>query len=165
MHHTVFLDRFKETINTIEVSLPYKVHIPKFPKDLVIVGNLIHEIVAHEVALKICETSYLPVRSFGLEEFFHGPRVTLDNKTSLIIFSSMQEPRREALINYAQAIGCELLDVHQDQFGLPKEFGWLAQLLWGQQLALELSKALKTNPDTVRADQPLYNEARRALTL
>ena len=165
MDHAVFLERFKETINTIEMSLPYKVHISKIPKDLVIVGNLIHEIVAHEVALKISETSYLPVRSFGLEEFLHGPRVTLDNKTSLIIFSSMQEPRRKALINYAQAIGCELLDVPKDQFGLPKEFGWLAQLLWGQQLALELSKALKTNPDTVRADQPLYNEARRALTL
>jgi glutamine---fructose-6-phosphate transaminase (isomerizing) len=165
MDHEVFLERFKETINTIEMSLPYKVHIPKFPKDLVIVGNLIHEIVAHEVALKISETSYLPVRSFGLEEILHGPRVTLDNKTSLIILSSMQEPRREALINYAQAIGCELLDVPQDQFGLPKEFGWLAQLLWGQQLALELSKTLKTNPDTVRGDQPLYNEARRALTL
>ena len=77
----------------------------------------------------------------------------------------MQEPRRKALINYAQAIGCELLDVPQDQFGLPKEFGWLAQLLWGQQLALELSKALKTNPDTVRADQPLYNEAEKSFDI
>jgi hypothetical protein len=34
------------------------------------------------------------------------------------------------------------------------EFRWLAQLLWGQQLALELSKALKTNPDTMKQEKP-----------
>jgi glucosamine 6-phosphate synthetase-like amidotransferase/phosphosugar isomerase protein len=41
----------------------------------VLVGDLIHEIVAQEVATKISETSYLPVRSFGLEELLHGPIV------------------------------------------------------------------------------------------
>lgn len=164
MGHTEFLEKFKETINTVEGELPYKVHIPRFPKKLVIVGDLIREIVAHEVALKISETSYLPVRSFGLE-FLHGPRVTLDYETSLIIFSPVKEARREALINYAQTIGCAVLDMHQELFGLPEEFSWLAQLLWGQQLALELSRALKTNPDTARTDQPSYNEARKALTL
>jgi hypothetical protein len=50
-------------------------------------------------------------------------------------------------------------------FSIPQEFGWLAQLLWGQQLALELSKELKTNPDTVREDQHIYKEARNLLTL
>jgi glucosamine 6-phosphate synthetase-like amidotransferase/phosphosugar isomerase protein len=59
----------------------------------VIVGDLIREAVAHEVALKIFETSYLPVRSFDLEEILHGPRVTLDDKSSLVIFSSTREPR------------------------------------------------------------------------
>lgn len=52
---------------------------------------------------------------------------------SLIIFSSLQEPRREALINYAKTIGRDLLDIHGYLFDLPKEFSWLAQLLWGQQ--------------------------------
>jgi glucosamine 6-phosphate synthetase-like amidotransferase/phosphosugar isomerase protein len=98
----------------------------------VIVVDLIREIIA----LKISETSYLPARSFGLEGFLHGPRLTLDNKTSLIIFSSVQEPRREALINYAKTIGCDILDMHDNLFDLQKEFSWLAQLLWGQQLAL-----------------------------
>ena len=123
------------------------------------------EVIAHEVVLKISETSYLPVRSFGLEEFLHGPRVTLNNKTSLIIFSSVQEPRREALINYAKTIGCEILDIHDNLFALQSEFRWLAQLLWGHQLALELSRILRTNPDTTRTDQHLYNEAKKALTL
>ena len=47
----------------------------------------------------------------------------------------------------------------------PKEFTWLAQLLYGQQLALELSKQLGTNPDIVRADQSRYNEAKNLVTL
>jgi len=164
-YNAVFLERLKDTTNLLEKELPFKVHLPKFFANLVIVGDLIHEIVAHEVALKISETSYLPVRSFGLEEFLHGPRVTLDNKTSLIIFSSVQEPRREALINYAKTIGCEILDIHENLFDLQMEFRWLAQLLWGQQLALELSRVLKTNPDTTRTDQHLYYEAKKALSL
>ena len=47
----------------------------------------------------------------------------------------------------------------------PKEFTWLAQLLYGQQLALELSKQLGTNPDIVRADQSRYNEVKNLVTL
>jgi fructoselysine-6-P-deglycase FrlB-like protein len=165
MNNSVFLERFKDTINILEKELPFKVKLPKFFDNLVIVGDLIREVVAHEVALKISETSYLPVRSFGLEEFLHGPRVTLDDKSSLIIFSSLTEPRREALINYAKTIGCEVLDIHEELFDIPKEFGWLAQLLWGQLLALEISKTLKINPDTTRSDQYPYDEAKKALVL
>lgn len=91
--------------------------------------------------------------------------MTLDDKSSLIIFSSIREPRREALTKYANTIGCEVLDIHEDLFDLPIEFRWLAQLLWGQQLALELSRVLKTNPDNARSDQHLYNEAKKSLIL
>ena len=73
--------------------------ITKFPTNLVVVGDLIHEIVAREVALKISETTYLPVRSFGLEQFLHEPRVTLDRLSNLIIFSSLSESRIDTLIN------------------------------------------------------------------
>jgi glucosamine--fructose-6-phosphate aminotransferase (isomerizing) len=165
LYNMEFLEKFKETINVLEENIAFKIQIPKFPNNLVIVGDLIREIVAHEVALKISETSYLPIRSFGLEEFLHGPRVTLDDRTSLVIFSSVQEPRREGLINYAQTIGCDIMDIHEDMFDLPNEFSWLAQLIWGQQLALELSKELKTNPDTARGDQHLYKEAKKVLVL
>jgi glucosamine--fructose-6-phosphate aminotransferase (isomerizing) len=165
MYNTVFLERFKDTANILEKELSFKVRLPKSFRNLVVVGDLIREIVAHEVALKISETSYLPVRSFGLEEFLHGPRVTLDDKSSLIIFSSMTDPRRETLIHYAKTVGCQVLDIHEDLFGLPKEFSWLGQLLWGQLLAFEISRTLKINPDTARADQHVYNEARKALTL
>jgi glucosamine--fructose-6-phosphate aminotransferase (isomerizing) len=166
LSNKLFLEKFNETIIKVIKELPFKIQLPKFPTNLVIVGNLIHEIIAHEVALKISETCYLPVRSFGLEEFLHGPRVTLDTLSSLIIFSSLSESRRETLINYAKIVGSEVISIDEETFfGVPQEFGWLAQLLWGQQLALELSKELNTNPDTVRGDQSPYSEARGSLVL
>lgn len=140
--------------------------LPKFPGKMVIVGDLIREVVAHEVALKISETCYIPVRSFSLEQFLHGPRVTIDRQSSLVAFTSVTEPRKDSLIKYAESIGTEVIEINENTFnGIPKEFTWLAQLLYGQQLALELSKRLGTDPDTVRSDQYPYKHARDHLTL
>jgi fructoselysine-6-P-deglycase FrlB-like protein len=161
-----FLEKFKEAIDIIEQVIPFEVQLPKFPANLVIVGDLIREVVAREVALKISETCYLPVRSFGLEEFLHGPRVTLDKSSSLLIFSSISEPRRETLVDYAKIVGSEVISIDEERFiDIPKEFRWLSQLLWGQLLASELSKELSTNPDTVRVDQHIYKDAKNHLTL
>jgi fructoselysine-6-P-deglycase FrlB-like protein len=161
-----FLEKFKRTIDVVEEELPFEVQLPEFRTNLIIVGDLIREVVAHEVALKISETCYLPVRSFGLEEFLHGPRVTLDKSSSLLIFSSVSEARRDTLISYAKFVGSEVISIDEERFAdIPKEFRWLGQLLWGQLLALELSKELKTNPDSVRADQHIYKEAKDCLTL
>ena len=138
--------------------------LPNFLGNSVIVGDLIREIVAHEVALKISETCYIPVRSFGLEQFLHGPRVTSDKQSSLVALTSMTEPRKDSLIKYAETIGAEVVEINEKTFnGVSKECTWLAQLLYVQQLALELSKRLGTNPDTVRADQSLQKEARDLL--
>jgi fructoselysine-6-P-deglycase FrlB-like protein len=163
LSNKLFLDKFKETIRTL--GLPFQVQPPKYYPNLVIVGDLIREIVAREISLKIAETTYLPVRSFGLEEFLHGPRITLDRQTCLLVFSSVSEPRRESLIKYARTIGSEVIDIHDDLFTVPREFRWLSQLVWGQTLALELSKKLGTNPDSVRTDLQPYDKARKNLIL
>ncbi|PWU82596.1 MAG: hypothetical protein DLM72_00970 [Candidatus Nitrosopolaris wilkensis] len=161
------VERFKQTSDNIELPMKIEGSLSrKFPGNLVIVGDLIREVVAHEVALKISETCYIPVRSFGLEQFLHGPRVTLDKQSSMVAFTSIMEPRKDGLIKYAETVGAEVIEINENTFnGVSKEFTWLAQLLYGQQLALELSKSLGTNPDTVRADQSPYKEARNLLTL
>jgi glucosamine 6-phosphate synthetase-like amidotransferase/phosphosugar isomerase protein len=123
------LERFKETVENL--TLPFDVQLPKYYANLIIVGDLIREVVASEISLKIAKATYLPVRSYGLEEFIHGPRFILDSQTSLIIFSSFPEPRRKSLMNYAKTIGSEVIDVHQP-------------LVWGQFFALELLKKLGT---------------------
>jgi len=159
----VILDRFKETVGNL--TLPFDVQLPKYYANLVIVGDLIREVVAREISLKIAETTYLPVRSYGLEEFLHGPRFILDRQTSLLIFSSFSEPRRKSLMNYARTIGSEVIDVHDNLFRVPDKFNWLCQLVWGQFFALELSRKLGINPDTVRINQYPYQKAEENLTM
>jgi hypothetical protein len=66
-------------------------------------------------------------------------------------------------MKYGKAVGCETISVDEEKFSGPKEFRWLFHVLWGQQLALDLSKQLNTNPDTAREDQRLYREAREIL--
>jgi glucoselysine-6-phosphate deglycase len=158
---TGLIDRFKAWLELFK--LPFSVgRLPKFHGKLIIVGDLIREAIAHEVALKISETSYLPVRSYGIEQFLHGPRVTLDKETSIIAFTSTSQYRQDSLIKYANIVGTEIIEVNDNKqsfVSFPKEFNWLAQLVWGQQLALELAKMLGINPDTVRKDQSLYANA------
>ncbi len=162
------IERFR--IGLESFKLPFNIQkLPKFHGKLIVVGDLIREAIAHEVALKISETSYLPVRSYGLEQILHGPRVTLDKETSIIAFTSTSQNRQDSLMKYADAVGAELIEINDgwQQSFTPSsmEFSWLAQLVWGQQLALGLAKKVGTNPDTVRKDQSVYAEAGKDIAL
>jgi glucosamine--fructose-6-phosphate aminotransferase (isomerizing) len=162
------IDRFRIWLESIR--LPFIIEkLPKFHNKLIIVGDLIREAVAHEVALKISETSYLPVRSYGIEQILHGPKVTLDNESSIIAFTSSSLDRQDSLRKYANAVGAEFIEINDAQKQLfpssSEEFNWLVQLIWGQQLALELAKKLGTNPDTVRRDQSVYADANKNMHL
>jgi hypothetical protein len=68
-------------------------------------------------------------------------------------------------MNYARTIGSDVIDVHDNLFKVPDEFKWLYQLVWGQFFALELSKKLEINPDTVRINQYPYKKAEENLTM
>ena len=168
MYSEGLIERFKIWLESFR--LPFNIlKLPKFSDKLILVGDLIREAIAHEVALKISETSYLPVRSYGIEQFLHGPRVTLDKESSVVAFTSKSQNRQDTLIKYANAVGAELIEINDDKqqsfASLPHEFNWFAQLVWGQQLALELAKKLGTNPDTVRKDQSIYAEAGKDICL
>jgi len=160
------IERFRTTIDNIKLPITVQ-RLPTSVTNFVIIGDLIREAVAHEVALKISETCYLPVRSFGLEQFLHGPKVTIDKQASILAFTSATQPRKGCVLDYAQAIGTEVIEINEYTLGfdIPREFAWLAQLLYGQYLALELSRKLGTDPDTVRADQSPYKEARSTVNL
>jgi fructoselysine-6-P-deglycase FrlB-like protein len=162
------IDRFIIWLESFR--LPFNIQrLPKFHWKLIVVGDLIREAIAHEIALKISETSYLPVRSYGIEQILHGPRVTLDKETSIIAFTSTSQDRQDSLMKYANAVGAESIEINDEwqQSTTPsnKEFSWLVQLVWGQQMALELAKKLGTNPDTVRKDQSIYADAGKDILL
>ena len=168
MYSEGLIERFKIWLESFR--LPFNIlKLPKFSDKLILVGDLIREAIAHEVALKISETSYLPVRSYGIEQFLHGPRVTLDKESSVVAFTSKSQNRQDTLIKYANAVGAELIEINDEKqqsfASLSHEFNWFAQLVWGQQLALELAKTFGTNPDTVRKDQSIYAEAGKDIRL
>ena len=62
--------------------------------------------------LKSPKHATFQVKSFGLQQFLHGPRVTLDKLSSLVAFTSMTEPRKDSLIKYAQTIGTEVIEIN-----------------------------------------------------
>ena len=135
---------------------------PAFPHvqahdDLVLLGDGLREWVACETALKLQETAYLRARSFGLEEFLHGPHISVGAGSVVVGFTSAKEPRWETARRYLKTIDVPFVEAASED--------WLAQILWGQRFALEACKRLDLDPDLLRTDDPRYRRAREQLGL
>ena len=135
---------------------------PAFPAvrpetDLILLGDGPREWIAAETALKLHEAAYIRARSYGLEQFLHGPRVSAGRGSLVVGFSAPSEPRWDALRRYLAAIEVPLVEASSED--------WLAQLLWGQRLTLETCRALGIDPDLLRTDDPRYARARKELEL
>ncbi|UPT75022.1 MAG: hypothetical protein M0D55_04720 [Elusimicrobiota bacterium] len=124
--------------------------------DLVLVGDGIREWVARETALKLLETASLRVRTYGLEEFLHGPQISVGKGTRVVAFSAPGEPRWADARRYLKTVGVPLTEASSAD--------WLAQILWGQRLAVAACRGLGVSPDTLRSDEPAYARALAALS-
>ena len=138
---------------TMEKSLSWG---PEFPRvraetDLVLIGDGLREWVACEVALKLQEAAYVRARSFGLEEFLHGPRVSVGEGSVVVGFSSRKEKRWDAARAYLKTIEVPFVEAASED--------WLAQILWGQRFTLDCCRRLGIDPDLLRADDPRYRRA------
>lgn len=130
---------------------------PAFPTmkpdtDLVIVGDGLREWIAREAALKIEETAYIRARAFGLEEFLHGPHISVAAGSVVVGFTSRREPRWKAARRYLKAIEVPFVEASSED--------WLAQVLWAQRLALSTCRHLGIAPDLLRDYDPRYRRAR-----
>jgi fructoselysine-6-P-deglycase FrlB-like protein len=135
---------------------------PDFPRikrhdDVVLVGDGLREWVACEVSLKLQETAYLRARSFGLEEFLHGPHVSVGPGSVVVGFSSAKEKRWETARRYLKTIRVPFVEAASED--------WLAQILWGQRFTAAACRRLGVDPDLLRADVPRYRRARETLGL
>lgn len=133
---------------------------PKFPSvsagtDVVLLGELEREWVAREISLKLQEAAYLRARPFGLEEFLHGPRISVDAKSVVAAFSS-DEPRWQTVRDYLKTIEVPLVEVRGS---------WLEQLFWGQRFTANVCFDLNVDPDALRTTDPRYKKAREKLSL
>lgn len=119
--------------------------------DLVLLGDGLREWVACETALKLLETAHLRARSYGLEEFLHGPHISVGAGSLVVGFSTVEERRWDDAHRYLDAIGVPFLDVANAD--------WLAQILWGQRFAVDACRGLGIDPDLLRSDEPAYKKA------
>ncbi|MFI5348971.1 MAG: SIS domain-containing protein [Elusimicrobiota bacterium] len=129
---------------------------PGFPRvrpetDLVLLGDGLREWVACEVALKLQEAAYVRARSFGLEEFIHGPRLSVGEGSVVVGFSSRKEKRWDAVRRYLRTIEVPFVEAASEN--------WLAQILWGQRFTLDCCRRLGIDPDLQRSDDPRYRRA------
>lgn len=148
-----------EPFARIEKSLAWG---PAFPSpragdDVVFVGDGLREWVACEAALKVQETAYLRARSFGLEEFLHGPQVSVGVGSLVIGFSSPKEKRWAAARGWLRTVRVPFVEVSSED--------WLAQVLWGQRFAAAACARLGIDPDAIRSDDPRYRRAKSSLAL
>ncbi len=119
--------------------------------DLVLLGDGLREWIAGEITLKLLETAHLRARSYGLEEFLHGPHLSVGTGSLVVGFSTVSETRWDAAHRYLDAIGVPFLDVASDD--------WLAQIFWGQRLTIDLCRRLGIDPDALRSNEPAYKKA------
>lgn len=128
---------------------------PNFPNvmratDLILLGDCEREWVAREVSLKLNEAAWLPSRAFGLEEFMHGPRVSIGERTLVVAFTHKGERRWEAALDFLKSVGVLTVEV---------EGSWLSQLYWGQRFAAAVCAQLGLDPDLCRSDDPRFKGA------
>lgn len=134
---------------------------PAFPSfardtDVILLGDLEREWVAREIALKLQEAPYLRARSFGLEEFLHGPRLSVSRGAVALGFAAADEPRWKEARKYLSAIGVPLVEV--GDLGLPRDAAWLGQTFWGQRLTIDACAKLGISPDAGRLNEPDYKK-------
>jgi glucosamine--fructose-6-phosphate aminotransferase (isomerizing) len=133
---------------------------PAFPEirpdaDVVLIGDGLREWIACEIALKLQETAHARARAFGLEEFLHGPCVSVGAGSVVIGFTSAREPRWNAARGYLAEIEVPFVEARSED--------WLAQILWGQRLTIAACRGLGIDPDLLRGDDPRYVAARERL--
>jgi len=101
----------------------------------IMLGEWEGEWLAREGALKLMEMAKLPVRVFGTEEFFHGPRFSLKNEDRIWHMKVCGDQRQVEATN--------VIDVH------PGLVGWVKALVELQWLALATSLNSVVDPDKV----------------
>jgi len=105
-----------------------------------LMGEWEGEWLAKEAALKMMEMARLPVRAFGSEEYFHGPKFS-EQKNDRIWHISLPKDPRNSDIKADHQIGI---------FGATP-LAWIPALVELQWLALAVATNLGTNPDDPRA--------------
>lgn len=127
------------------------------------VGSGLDEITALEAALKIRETCSLPSSGYHVEQFLHGPFLSLDRRESVIALRSNDDGEREADIlrglartgasvhSVGEARDADIRIPTMDRLLRP-----IVSVVPLQFVAYYVALAKNANPDIMRSDVPRY---------
>ncbi len=109
----------------------------------ILLGEWEGEWLAHEGALKLMEMAKLPVRSYGSEEFFHGPHTALTSEDRVWHIALPEDPRAAQI--------AQLRPAHRIGVMASSPLAWMPALVELQWLALATALNRGVDPDAVRA--------------
>lgn len=144
------------------------------PLDMVLVGPGPNATTAREGVLKLLETTFLPARSFQLEETLHGPLASMTSETLLILLIPGSEPVERAmeLMRAVGQIGIEPVILVTDETAerfpddhrlllpdVPEALSPITAVIPLQLFSYFLAVGLGHNPDVIRRDDERYRQA------
>jgi glucosamine--fructose-6-phosphate aminotransferase (isomerizing) len=128
-------------------------------------GSGLDEVTALEAALKIRETCSFPASGYHVEQFLHGPFLSLDRHEIVIALRSNDDDERETdILRGLARTGATVTTVGEGadaEIRLPT-IGQLLRPIVSvvpmQFLAYYVALAKKANPDIMRSDLPRYRQ-------
>ncbi len=126
-------------------------------------GGGLDEVTALEAALKIRETCSFPASGYHVEQFLHGPFLSLDRREAIAALRSRQDDDREtAILRGVARTGASVTVVGEArgaEIPLPPTQRLLRPVVSVvplQFLAYYVALEKKTNPDIMRSEEPRY---------
>lgn len=126
-------------------------------------GSGLDEITALEAALKIRETCSFPASGYHIEQFLHGPFLSLDRRETVIALRSQDDDERESLIlRGIESTGAAVATIGEaagTDIRLPVAVRLLRPIVSVvplQFLSYYVALARNANPDVMRSDLPRY---------
>lgn len=130
------------------------------------VGSGVDEITASELALKLEEATFVPAAPLGAEKVLHGHLPAADEHTGLVLLrfdpdhAEARDARSDNVAAAAAVLGMPTVALSAEV--TTRTEALLTGALALQLLTLELCMALRTNPDLIRRDEPIYRQAAQA---
>jgi glutamine---fructose-6-phosphate transaminase (isomerizing) len=131
-------------------------------RDCYVLGRGFNNAIAHELALKLQETTYIKALAFATSDFHHGPFALVDESTTVILLAPSDQtmPDSLAMIEKLHKAGANILALTDDatlpvahKILLPPVHAYLSPFVYilaGQMFACDLSLKRGMNPDQPR---------------
>lgn len=135
-------------------------------KRIAFLGSGLEAITALEAALKIRETCSLPASGYHVEQFLHGPFLSIDRDESIVMLRSRDDgTRTEEILRGLAAAGSPVTSIGDHAKAdiplpvVPRPLRPVVSVVPLQFLAYYAALARKANPDIMRSDQRRFQRA------